>query len=67
MTKRTSGEGGFFHDAERGIWIYQIRYTDATGKRGRKKFAAKTKKEAMQKGREFWRISDRACWPIMKE
>ncbi len=53
MTKRTSGEGGFFHDAERGIWIYQIRYTDATGKRGRKKFAAKTKKEAMQKGREF--------------
>ena len=53
MSKRTSGEGGFFHDEKRGIWIFQVRFTDATGKRGRKKFAAKTKREAMQKGREF--------------
>ena len=53
MGKRNSGEGGFFHDVKRGIWIYQLRYTDAYGNRGRKKFAAKTKREAMQKGKEF--------------
>lgn len=53
MAKRNSGEGGFFHDKERDIWIYQIRYTDAKGKRSRKKFAAKTRKEAMQKGQDF--------------
>ena len=53
MAKRTTGEGGFFHDEKRGIWIYQIRYTDSNGKRGRKKFAAKTKREALQKGKDF--------------
>lgn len=53
MAKRTTGEGGFFHDEKRGIWIYQIRYTDSNGKRGRKKFAAKTKREAIQKGKDF--------------
>ena len=53
MGKRNSGKGGFFHDIKRGIWIYQLRYTDADGNRGRKKFAAKTKREAMQKGKEF--------------
>ena len=53
MSKRNSGEGGFFHDVKRGIWIYQLRYTDADGNRGRKKFAAKTKREAMQKGKDF--------------
>ena len=53
MGKRNSGEGGFYHDVKRGIWIYQLRYTDADGKRDRKKFAAKTKREAMQKGKNF--------------
>ena len=53
MGKRNSGEGGFFHDVKRGIWIYQLRYTDAEGNHGRKKFAAKTKREAMQKGKDF--------------
>ena len=53
MAKRNSGEGGFFHDTERDIWIYQIRYTDNEGNRKRKKFAAKTKREAMQKGEDF--------------
>ncbi|MBR3050934.1 MAG: tyrosine-type recombinase/integrase, partial [Selenomonadaceae bacterium] len=53
MGKRNSGEGGFFHDVNRGIWIYQLRYTDAEGNHKRKKFAAKTKREAIQKGKEF--------------
>ena len=53
LGKRNSGEGGFFHDIERDIWIYQIRYTDNEGNRKRKKFAAKTKREAMQKGQDF--------------
>lgn len=53
MGKRNSGEGGFFHDENRGIWIYQIRYTDIHGNRKRKKFAAKTKREAMEKGQDF--------------
>ena len=53
MGKRNSGEGGFFHDVNRGIWIYQLRYIDAEGNHKRKKLAAKTKREAMQKGKEF--------------
>ena len=53
MGKRNSGEGGFFHDVKRGIWIYQLRYTDAEGNHKRTKFAAKTKREAMQKGKDF--------------
>ena len=53
MGKRNSGEGGFFHDVKRGMWIYQFRYTDAEGNHKRKKFAAKTKREAMQKGKDF--------------
>ena len=61
MRKRNSGEGGFFHDVKRGIWIYQLRYTDAYGNRGRKKFAAKTKREAMQKGKEFIDSLNRAA------
>ena len=61
MGKRNSGEGGFFHDVKRGIWIYQLRYTDADGNRGRKKFAAKTKREAMQKGKEFIDSLNRAA------
>ena len=61
MGKRNSGEGGFFHDIKRGIWIYQLRYTDADGNRGRKKFAAKTKREAMQKGKEFIDSLNRAA------
>lgn len=61
MGKRNSGEGGFFHDVKRGIWIYQLRYTDADGNRGRKKFAAKTKREAMQKGKDFIDSLNRAA------
>ena len=61
MGKRNSGEGGFFHDVKRGIWIYQLRYTDADGNRGRRKFAAKTKREAMQKGKEFIDSLNRAA------
>ena len=53
MGKRNSGEDGFFHDVKRGIWIYQLRYIDADGNHKRKKFAAKTKHEAMQKGKDF--------------
>lgn len=61
MGKRNSGEGGFFHDIKRGIWIYQLRYTDADGNRGRKKFATKTKREAMQKGKDFIDSLNRAA------
>ena len=53
MGKRNAGEGSFFFDKERKIWVYQLRYTDTNGKRGRKKFAAKTKKEAKDKGQAF--------------
>ncbi|MBP3721859.1 MAG: site-specific integrase [Selenomonadaceae bacterium] len=53
MGKRNAGEGSFFFDKERKIWVYQLRYMDTNGKRGRKKFAAKTKKEAKDKGQAF--------------
>lgn len=53
MARRTAGEGVIYQDKKRGIWIYQISYKDTDGMRKRKKFAAKTRHEAMDKGRAF--------------
>ena len=35
------------------LWIYQVSYKDENGLRKRKKFAAKTRQEAMAKGNDF--------------
>lgn len=53
MAKRNSGEGVIYQEKSRGLWIYQVSYKDNAGMRKRKKFAAKTKQEAMEKGRKF--------------
>ena len=53
MSRRSAGEGVIYQDKERGLWVYQVSYKDSEGMRKRKKFAAKTKHEAMEKGKEF--------------
>ena len=53
MAKRNSGEGVIYREKNRGLWIYQVSYKGDAGMRKRKKFAAKTKQEAMEKGRKF--------------
>lgn len=53
MAKRNSGEGTIFYDEKRALWLYQVSYTDESNRRKRKKFAAKTKKKAIAKGKEF--------------
>ncbi|WP_230578494.1 tyrosine-type recombinase/integrase [Selenomonas ruminantium] len=51
--RRSAGEGGIYQDVRRGLWIYQVSYKEAQEGRKRKKFAAKTKQAAMEKGNAF--------------
>lgn len=53
MGRRNAGEGVIYQDKNRGLWIYQVSYKDSDGASKRKKFAAKTKHEAMEKGKAF--------------
>ena len=54
MAKRANGEGTSYFDEKRKIWIHEISYLNYdTGKKSRKKFAGKTQKEAIAKGKEF--------------
>ncbi|MBR4152002.1 MAG: site-specific integrase [Selenomonadaceae bacterium] len=53
MGRRNAGEGVIYQDKNRGLWIYQVSYKDSNGSAKRKKFAAKTKHEAMEKGKAF--------------
>jgi len=53
MARRTAGEGVIYQDKIRSLWIYQVSFKDDKGKRKRKKFAAKTRQEAMDKGISF--------------
>ncbi len=53
MGRRNAGEGVIYQDKNRGLWIYQVSYKAPAGSAKRKKFAAKTKHEAMEKGKDF--------------
>ena len=53
MGRRNAGEGVIYQDKNRGLWIYQVSYKNSEGVAKRKKFAAKTKHEAMEKGKTF--------------
>ncbi|MEN6623903.1 MAG: site-specific integrase [Smithella sp.] len=54
MAKRGHGEGTIYEDRLRGLWICERSYVDLeTGKTKRKKFAAKSRKLAVAKGKEF--------------
>ena len=53
MARRTAGEGVIYQEKARGLWIYQVTYNDDAGMRKRKKFAAKTRQKAMDKGNAF--------------
>lgn len=53
MARRTDGEGVIYQDKKRGLWIYQVSYKDSEGQRQRKKFAARTRQKAMEKGNTF--------------
>ena len=53
MGRRNAGEGVIYQDKNRGLWIYQVSYKAPDGSAKRKKFAAKTKHEAMEKGKTF--------------
>ena len=53
MGRRNAGEGVIYQDKNRGLQIYQVSYKDSDDSAKRKKFAAKTKHEAMEKGKAF--------------
>lgn len=53
MARRNFGEGTVYFDETKKIWVFQVSYRDADGKRQRKKFKAKSKREAMKKGHAF--------------
>ncbi len=53
MGRRNAGEGVIYQDKNRGLWIYQVNYKASDGSTKRKKFAAKIKHEAMEKGKAF--------------
>ncbi len=54
MAKRCNGDGTTYEDKKRNLWICERTYFDPdTGNTKRKKFAAKTKKLAVAKGKEF--------------
>lgn len=54
MAKRCNGEGTTYEDKKRNLWICEHTYIDQeTGESKRKKLAAKTKKLAVAKGKEF--------------
>ena len=63
MSKRNAGEGSFYKDEARKIWVYEYSYHDVDGRRRRKKFAGKTKQVAKQKAKEFRRKLDLAKQP----
>lgn len=59
MAKRANGEGTTYYNEKRKLWIHEQSYIDnETGEKCRKKFAAKTQKEALAKGREFKKSID---------
>ncbi|WP_301119910.1 tyrosine-type recombinase/integrase [Mycolicibacterium fortuitum] len=54
MTKRRSpGDGGLYHDEQRGLWFATIELPRLDGKRRRKKVSAKTRSECIRKRREM--------------
>lgn len=54
MAKRGYGEGSIYFNENRKLWICEKSYIDPdTQERKRKKFAAKTQKEALAKGNKF--------------
>lgn len=53
MGHRSAGEGAIYQDKSRGLWIHQVTYKDQYGMRQRKKFSAKSKPEALKKGKAF--------------
>lgn len=60
MTKRRNkGEGSFYHDKSRNLWVSQITlgYDPGTGKQKRKTLYAKTKSELTEKVQEYRRES----------
>ena len=63
MGKRNSGEGSFYHDEARNIWVYEYSYHDMEGRRRRKKFAGKTKRIALQKAKTFSEELERSKQP----
>lgn len=64
MAKRGYGEGSIYYDDKRDLWISEHSYTDAeTGKKRRKKFAAKTQKAALKKGKEFLKTLEEGLLP----
>lgn len=50
MTKQANGDGSVFYDASRGTWVAQLDLgRDARGRRRRRKFTGRTRKEAKQR------------------
>ena len=63
MGRRATGEGTTYFDENKKIWVYQISYHDEQGKRQRKKFKSKAKRDAMTKGKSFLAELDRGLKP----
>ena len=53
MSIREKGEGSLYFEKSRGLWTYEVTYSDANGKSRRKKFRGKTKAIAKSKSENF--------------
>ena len=53
MSIREKGEGSLYFEKSRGLWTYEVTYSDAKGKSHRKKFRGKTKAVAKSKAEKF--------------
>ena len=66
MSKRSSGEGTFYHDDKRNLWIFQIMYYDAENHRRRQKFTGKTRRIARDKWETFKEQLEKSKEPVQE-
>ena len=64
MSKRSAGEGTFYHDDKRNLWFFQMTYYDAENQWHRQKFSGKTRRLALEKWKAFKEQLDKAKEPV---
>ena len=64
MSKRSSGEGTFYHDDKRNLWFFQMTYYDAENQWHRQKFSGKTRRLALEKWKAFKEQLDKSKEPV---
>lgn len=64
MSKRSSGEGTFYHDDKRNLWFFQMTYYDVENQWHRQKFSGKTRRLALEKWKAFKEQLDKSKEPV---